>query len=686
MNLRACFPTFTLCTLFLLTPCLAGEFGQTVQYFAQYGIGGPAETAFTIHDPGNVAILVEVELINSDGTLFQMEEVAVGPGAAETVVFSDPKGEVRNGWARLTSDHPFSATVFFRIVGVGNVGVLPSEQGVKFKLFSFVDEGTDTGFAVANTSETEESTVTARIFSTAGVFQREVEETYGPGEHKALFVTQEPLLVEGDSLIEFTATQPVIILGLRSDNNLLASTAVIRPEGTGLEPGSVNTEHLVDGAVTGEKIAEGAVTSGKIAAGAVVRSLNGLTDDVQLVEGDNILITPNGNTLTLSGTGGSGAITSVNAGAGLTGGGAIGSVTLAVADEGISSSHLAPEVSLGRVQPGDGGASDSPSVLLGDPSNSVPAGINGATIGGGTENMASGPGATIGGGSSNVASGIWSTLGGGAANEATAFLSTISGGSQNEASGTSSTVGGGFSNTASGTNSMVGGGVGNQASGDDCTVAGGRDNMASGLQSAVPGGTGNWASGRSSFAAGDRARALHDFSFVWNDASVPFASTRSGQFLINANGGVGIRTNATDAALTISGRSTTAGTVQFAPNGIKGDRHSHIHWGDLGDWYIRSASFSGNVFLQDSGGNVGIGTTNPQGTLDVNGSIFQRGGQLHADYVFEEDYALESIEEHSDYMWREKHLAAVSSVQKDEQGQEIVEYGARVRGILEELE
>ena len=47
----------------------------------------------------------------------RMEEVAVGPGAAETVVFSDPEGEVRNGWARLTSDDPFNATVFFQIAG-----------------------------------------------------------------------------------------------------------------------------------------------------------------------------------------------------------------------------------------------------------------------------------------------------------------------------------------------------------------------------------------------------------------------------------------------------------------------------------------------------------------------------------------------------------------------------------------
>ena len=279
-----------LITVIPLSPCLAGEFGQTVQYFAQYGIGGPAETAFTIHDPGNAAILVAVELINSDGSLFQMEEVAVGPGAAETVVFSDPKGEIRNGWARLTSDAPFSATIFFRIAGFGNVGVLPSEQGVKFKLFSFVGEGTDTGFAVANTSKTQSSTVTARIFSAAGVFQREEQETYGPGEHEALFVTQEPLLVEADSVVEFTATQPVIILGLRSDNNLLASTAVIQPEGGGLEPGSIGTEHLANGAVTGSKIADD----------TVVRSLNGLTDDVSLAAGDNVTLTPNGQTLTIA--------------------------------------------------------------------------------------------------------------------------------------------------------------------------------------------------------------------------------------------------------------------------------------------------------------------------------------------------------------------------------------------------
>ena len=85
-------------------------------------------------------------------------------------------------------------------------------------------------------------------------------------------------------------------------------------------------------------------------------------------------------------------------------------------------------------------------------------------------------------------------------------------------------------------------------------------------------------------------------------------------------------------------------------------------------------------------GKIGIGTTNPQGKLDVNGSIYQSGGVLHADYVFEDNYELESITEHSEFMWKNKHLKAIPKAAVDENGNEYVEVGSHRKGIVEELE
>ncbi|UCG58671.1 MAG: hypothetical protein JSU70_03990 [Phycisphaerales bacterium] len=85
-------------------------------------------------------------------------------------------------------------------------------------------------------------------------------------------------------------------------------------------------------------------------------------------------------------------------------------------------------------------------------------------------------------------------------------------------------------------------------------------------------------------------------------------------------------------------------------------------------------------------GSVGIDTADPQGMLDVNGSIYQRGSQLHADYVFEPGYELESIEEHSEFMWTNKHLKAIPKAATDESGRQKIEVGAHRKGIVEELE
>jgi hypothetical protein len=77
----------------------------------------------------------------------------------------------------------------------------------------------------------------------------------------------------------------------------------------------------------------------------------------------------------------------------------------------------------------------------------------------------------------------------------------------------------------------------------------------------------------------------------------------------------------------------------------------------------------------------------PVFTIQNDGRILHRGAEIHADYVFEPDYELESLEEHTEFMMKEKHLSAIPRTQKDEStGQEIVEYGSLMRGLMEELE
>jgi hypothetical protein len=178
---------------------------------------------------------------------------------------------------------------------------------------------------------------------------------------------------------------------------------------------------------------------------------------------------------------------------------------------------------------------------------------------------------------------------------------------------------------------------------------------------------------------------------------------------IAASGNVGIGTQSPSGALHIGNNGAQWSSFNYGNNLIIKDgtvaRNPAIGIFDstnANPWAIvnnaGSLKFSqmpalGNIVTAPSdrltiapSGNVGIGTTAPAGTLDVNGTIFQRGILLHADYVFEPSYTLESIEEHAEFMWNNKHLPAMSARTVDEKGQEVVEIGARMRGMLEELE
>jgi len=71
-------------------------------------------------------------------------------------------------------------------------------------------------------------------------------------------------------------------------------------------------------------------------------------------------------------------------------------------------------------------------------------------------------------------------------------------------------------------------------------------------------------------------------------------------------------------------------------------------------------------------------------TVDINGKLVINGTNVTPDYVFEPDFALESIEEHAAMMWESKHLPALTSAAENEkEGIDIVK---QQFGVLEELE
>jgi hypothetical protein len=99
------------------------------------------------------------------------------------------------------------------------------------------------------------------------------------------------------------------------------------------------------------------------------------------------------------------------------------------------------------------------------------------------------------------------------------------------------TIGGGYRNQA-GNNS------GSSSDALGATVAGGHNNQAQGSYSAIPGGQNNIAAGSHSFAAGRRAQANHQGSFVWADSvNADFASSANNQFAVRASGGLFLAQN-----------------------------------------------------------------------------------------------------------------------------------------------
>lgn len=255
------------------------------------------------------------------------------------------------------------------------------------------------------------------------------------------------------------------------------------------------------------------------------------------------------------------------------------------------------------------------------------------TIGGGINNVVGGDEAVVGGGNGNHADGNTSTVAGGKLNSATGTWSFIGGGLSNSSTFTETVIGGGFSNIASGLYATVGGGNSNQATGDGAVVSGGGSNHATGIAATIPGGGSNVASGQFSFAAGNKAQALHNGAFVWSDAAGPvFASTDDNQYLIRAVNGVGIGTNTPTAALHVVKNINSTSTP--ATNVVTIENNNTFNGGDV---LALKTDFTGNP---DSGSNYITffkgGTDTSLGSIEGNGAggvAFDGPGNDYAEWL-----------------------------------------------------
>ncbi len=184
----------------------------------------------------------------------------------------------------------------------------------------------------------------------------------------------------------------------------------------------------------------------------------------------------------------------------------------------------------------------------------------------------------------------------------------------------------------------IGGGKGNTASGFGSTVGGGGSNVASGMYSTVPGGFGNRPGGNFSFAGGRNALVRDavatgdadgdEGTFVWCDSigntSDRCTSSGPNQFIIQADGGVGIGTTSPSAMLDVVGETELNGSVtinsELEVNGtvsataFVGDGSALTNLPGAGPWTVSGSDISYTA------GGVGIGTSTPSEQLDVAGS------------------------------------------------------------------
>lgn len=117
---------------------------------------------------------------------------------------------------------------------------------------------------------------------------------------------------------------------------------------------------------------------------------------------------------------------------------------------------------------------------------------------------------------------------------------------------------------------------------------------------------------------------------------------------------------------------------------------THASSGGSARTFTHSSFMNGTKMTIEMNGNVGIGTTNPGSfKLAVNGTIRAKEIKVEtgwADFVFEEDYSLRSLNEVEQYIKAHKHLPDIpSAAEVEENGVQLGDISAKLLQKIEEL-
>jgi hypothetical protein len=176
-------------------------------------------------------------------------------------------------------------------------------------------------------------------------------------------------------------------------------------------------------------------------------------------------------------------------------------------------------------------------------------------------------------------------------------------------------------------------------------------------------------------------------------ANFSFAQwTTNGSNISNSNSGnVGIGTTSPAAKLDVTGNinvssylsSTLGYYMETTGDGINNDP-------GVGYLSFRSNNVDNRMVI-DPNGNVGIGTTNPDQLLTINGTIHAKQVNIDLnvpvpDYVFDHNYKLKTLSEVNRYILVNKHLPEIpSAASMAKEGVNVTELNMKLLQKVEEL-